>query len=349
MAQYRPGVAQQDLALIAERCGGAVAAGLRGQRLFVTGGTGFFGCWLLEALLWLDEVHGLDLQVTVLSRDPQRFRARVPGLAAHPALHLVQGDVRDLSQVSGSFDTVIHAATDVAAPASFPAEAFDAIVAGGREALALARRSGAQRFLLTSSGAVYGRQPATLTHVPETYVGAPAPQDLRSAYGQGKRVVEWLAACEQQAGGMQVQVARCFAFVGPYQPLDAHFAVANFLRDAMRGEQVRVSGDGQAVRSYLYAADLAVWLLTILVQGDGQPYNVGSPEPIGIGRLAGRIATVLNGRDDSIVLGTPAAGVLPEQYVPDVARAGSLGLAVFTPLDEAIRRTAAWHRAAAAV
>jgi len=344
MADYQPGVAQQDLALIAERCGTAVVDGLRGRHLFVTGGTGFFGCWLLEALLWLDKVHGLGLRLTVLSRQPERFRLKAPGLAAHPALRLVQGDVRDLSALHGPYDVVIHAAADVAAPAAGPKEAFDAIVRGSEQALALARRSGAGRFLLTSSGAVYGRQPPGLTHVPEDYPGAPAPIDLRSAYGQGKRVAEWLCACERQAGGLDVQIARCFAFLGPYQALDAHFAAASFLRDVLHGMPVRVNGDGRALRSYLYAADLAVWLLTILACGDGQPYNVGSPEPISIAGLASLTSTVLNGRDDSTVLGTPVPGAPTEQYVPDVGRAADLGLAVWTPLADAIGRTAAWHR-----
>lgn len=344
MADYQPGVARQDLALIADRCAAAVVEGLRGKHLFVTGGTGFFGCWLLEALLWLDKVHGLDLRLTVLSRDPDRFRLKVPGLAAHPALRLAQGDVRDLSALDGPYDIVIHAATDVAAPAAGPKEVFDAIVRGGEQALALARRSGAGRFLLTSSGAVYGRQPPGLTHVPEDYPGAPAPTDPRSAYGQGKRVVEWLCACERQAGGIDVQIARCFAFLGPYQPLDAPFAAASFLRDVLAGTPVRVNGDGRALRSYLYAADLAVWLLTILMRGDGQPYNVGSPEAISIAGLATWVSTVVGGRDDSTVLGTALPGAPAEQYVPDVARAAGLGLAVYTPLDDAIRRTAAWHR-----
>jgi dTDP-glucose 4,6-dehydratase len=344
MADYQPGIAQQDLALIADRCAADVVEGLRGRHLFVTGGTGFFGCWLLEALLWLDRVHGLDLRLTVLSRQPERFRRNVPGLAAHPALRLAQGDVRDMAGLHGRYDIVIHAATDVAASAAGPKETFDAIVRGGEQALALARRSGAARFLLTSSGAVYGRQPPGLTHVPEDYPGAPAPTDVRSAYGQGKRVVEWLGACERQAGGLDVQIARCFAFLGPYQPLDAPFAAASFLRDILGGTPVRVNGDGRAVRSYLYAADLAIWLLTILVRGDGQPYNVGSPERISIAGLATRMSTVLNGRDDSTVLGIPVPGAQAEQYVPDVARAAALGLSVCTPLDDAIRRTAAWHR-----
>lgn len=341
---YQSGVAAPDLELIAAYCAPDVVAGLRGQHLFITGGTGFVGCWLLEALLWLDATHGLDLRLSVLSRQPERFRAAHPGLAMHPGLVLVQGDMHDLSGIAGRFDAVIHAATDVVAPAAQPRAVFDAIVAGGREALALSRRCGATRFLLTSSGAVYGQQPAGLTHVPEDYPGAPLTTDARSAYGQAKRVVEWLSRCEAQAGGLQVQVARCFAFLGPYQPLDAQFAVANFLRDALREGPVLVGGDGSAVRSYLYAADLAVWLLTILVRGDGAPYNVGSPQAIAIGELARRVSTVLTGADRSVVQGTPAPGALPQRYVPDVARARALGLDVYTPLDEALRRTAAWHR-----
>ncbi len=157
---YRPGIAADDVALIVERVAAPVWQALRGRRVFITGGTGFLGCWLLEALLAGEAHFDLGLQLTVLSRDPDGFRARAPHLAGAAAVTLLQGDMTDLAGVDGRYDIVIHAATDVARADADPLHAFEQIVAGSRETLALARRCGASRYLLTSSGPTPATAPA---------------------------------------------------------------------------------------------------------------------------------------------------------------------------------------------
>jgi nucleoside-diphosphate-sugar epimerase len=151
-------------------------------------------------------------------------------------------------------------------------------------------------------------------------------------------------------GPMGVTIARCFAFVGPYLPLDAHFAIGNFIGDAIGGGPIAVRGDGTAVRSYLYAADLVEWLVTILLRGrSGQAYNVGSEEGVSIIELARRVAAVAgesssNGPLAVEVAGAPTAGAAPDHYLPDCGRAREeLGLRETTPLEEAIRRTIRFH------
>ncbi len=175
-----------DLDLVLEQVG-PLWEDLRGARLFLTGGTGFFGCWLLESLLWAEAHHGLGVEVVVLTRSPASFARKAPHLAGHRAVRLHEGDVRSFADPDGAFTHVIHAATE--ATRRLNAEGarvmFDTIVAGTRRTLDFAQRAGASRFLLTSSGAVYGRQPAELTHVGEDYPGAPDPTDPRSAYGEG--------------------------------------------------------------------------------------------------------------------------------------------------------------------
>ena len=156
----------------------------------------------------------------------------------------------------------------------------ETIVEGTREVLRAAATKGA-RVLFLSSGAVYGRQHAA---VAEECEGAPDPMDPRSSYGQAKRLAENLCAIATQAGRADVVVARLFAFVGPRIPLGAHFAVGNFLQDALERRPVLVQGDGQARRSYLYAGDLPEWCWAPLARGRaGVAYNVGSPDPVSIG------------------------------------------------------------------
>ena len=315
---------------------------LRGARLFITGGTGFVGCWLLETLLWADRRLGLGVSVVVLTRDPAAFRRKVPHLASAQALTLQAGDVRSYSPPDGPFTHVIHAATASGVPVDAPTM-FETIVDGTRRTLATAERGGARRLLLVSSGAVYGIQPPDLERMGEDYRGGPDPLEPRHAYGEGKRAAEMLCALYASETLTPV-IARPFAFVGPYLPLDAHFAVGNFIRDALHGGPIRVTGDGTPLRSYLYAADLAIWLWTILLRGAPmRPYNVGSEHAVSVADLAHTVAKT-NPSLQVEIAGKPDPDKAPERYVPSTRRAQQeLGLAEHIGLDDAIARTIAWH------
>lgn len=319
---------------------------LRGARIFMTGGTGFFGKWLLESLAWANQHRGLGVQVTVLTRDPAAFQAAMPHLARDAAVRVHEGDVRTFSFPPTRFTHLIHAATPASARLNQdePELMLDLIIQGTRHALEFARHSRVNRVLFTSSGAVYGRQPATLRHMPEEHEGSPDALDIRSAYAIGKRTAEHLCAIAHQRHGLAVTIARGFAFVGPHLPLDVHFAIGNFLRDGLAGGPIRVAGDGTPFRSYLYAADLAVWLWTILLRGKPcRPYNVGSEEDVSIADLAGKIGMYF--KTESEIAKRAEPGRAPERYVPSTRRARQeLGLETWIGLDEAIDRTTRWHR-----
>lgn len=321
--------------------------GLRGARIFLTGGTGFFGSWLLESFVWARQRLALDTEVVVLSRHPDAFRRKAPHLADHAGVRIVAGDVCSFASPDGAFSHVIHAATDASARLidEQPLLMFDTIVTGTRRVLDFARAAGASRFLLTSSGAVYGKQPTEMTHVPETFMGAPDPMDHRSSYGEAKRTAEMLCALYHRESGLETTIARCFAFVGPYLPLDAHYAIGNFIRDARAGGPLQIGGDGTPYRSYLYAADLVVWLWTILLKGTpDRPYNVGSDEALSIRQLADTVCSVAGGSCEVLIARDAEPGKGPERYVPSVERAKTeLGLRVTVPLNEGLRRTLAWH------
>jgi dTDP-glucose 4,6-dehydratase len=222
---------------------------------------------------------------------------------------------------------------------------LDTIIRGTKRTLEFALAAGAKRFLFVSSGAVYGKQPPEMTHIPETYLGSPDVMDPKSAYGEGKRVGELLCAIAHKEHGLETTIARCFAFVGPHLPLDAHFAIGNFIRDAMKGEPIKVK-DGTPYRSYLYAADLAVWLWTILFKGEAcHPYNVGSDQEITIADLADNVASTFNNSVSVLSNSAPDFKSPVSRYIPSVGRADSeMGLRVLVPLNQSIRRTAAWRR-----
>lgn len=336
------GLPERDLGQIVQ-WGGSAWAGLRGAQLFVTGGTGFFGQWLLASLCLANRELGLGARACVLTRDPARFRARAPGLAADPAITLWPGDVRDFAYPAGRFSHIIHAATDTTqAAGQEPFKLIDTIVGGTRRVLDFARTCGAGRLLYLSSGAVYGGAAGAQDGIREDAPGACDPLDPASSYGQGKRLAEHLCALATAREGIDCVIARCFACVGPLLPLDTHFAIGNFIRDALWRDGIRVRGNGMPLRSYLYVADLAAWLWRLLVEGrGGRAYNVGSGDAVSIADLARLVADTLAPGKPVLIEAAAAATGNRDRYVPCIGRASQeLGLAAWTPLDEAIRRTA---------
>ncbi len=321
---------------------------LRGQKIFMTGGTGFFGCWLLESFARANEQLNLGASALVLTRDPVAFQKKAPHLAANSAIRFHPGDVRSFDFPAGHFSHVIHAATEASAKlnAENPELMFDTILAGTRHALEFSRACGAQKFLLTSSGAVYGPQPPDLAHVGEDYAEKLDLAVLTSAYGRGKFAAEKLCADFGRQHGLEIKIARGFAFVGPHLPVDTHFAIGNFINDAVHGRTIHINGDGTPYRSYLYASDLAIWLWTILFRGPSlRAYNVGSARAVTIAELAAAVESALGTKVGVKILQTPKPGQPPARYVPSVRRAeAELGLRERVDLAAAIKKTADWLR-----
>ncbi len=321
---------------------------MQGRRIFITGGTGFFGCWLVESFCHMNRLLGLGAEAVVLSRNPDAFARKCPHLVSDPAVSLHAGDVRNFEFPDGEFGFAIHAATEASAKqaAEEPLEMLSTIIAGTERTLQFAATHGVTKFLLTSSGAVYGKQPPELTHVPESYGGAPDPLDPNSVYGEGKRISELLCSLFAKRSPMECKIARCWAFCGPHLPLDQHFAIGNFIGDVLAGRPIRISGDGEPRRSYLYAADLAIWLWTLLFRAPALvPFNVGSERDVSILELAKTVAATLSPETEIQVARDPVPGVLPPRYVPSVKRARiELGLSETIAVEESIRRTARWQR-----
>jgi dTDP-glucose 4,6-dehydratase len=325
----------------------ALWAPVRGERFFLTGGTGFVGTWLTESLLWANRRLSLGISVVLLTRNPEAFRKRSPHLAGDPAVTIWAGDGATFQYPDGAFPLAVHAATERYFPPDreHPASTLDRDVAATRRVLELASTHATRRVLFTSSGAVYGKQPPTLSHVSEDYPGGPIPTDTSSAYAHGKRISEFLCSTWSEVYGFDAVIGRLFAFVGPLLPLDANYAVGNFIRDALAGGPVRIAGDGTPYRSYLYAADLAIWLWTILLRGDrGTAYNVGSAEEISILDLACRVAAVVSPAAEIHVAKQAVPGQPAMRYVPATDRAEGLGLRTWISLEDGVRRTLEWHR-----
>jgi len=295
----------------------------------MTGGTGFFGKSILS-MLKRGALPGCAF--TILSRDPARFRRENPEFSRLPQVEFVAGDVRDFRFPEGRFDWVIHAGN----PARVlpPGAMRDVILKGTARVLDFARVCGAEKLLFVSSGAVYGVQPPDLERIPETFPCSPTTE-----YGIAKLDAEKMCL----DSGLNVLLPRCFAFTGPYLDRNIHFAIGNFIRDALAGGPIVIRGDGTPYRSYLYADDLVEWLFAILERGKyGVPYNVGSDAFLSIAELANKVKTVLGSASPVTIEGVPDPGSKAARYVPDISRIRSaLGVSVRVPLDEAILLSAA--------
>lgn len=344
-----PPFASDDLLLVSEGIANLDPV-LHDAHILISGGTGFFGRWMLESMLYANSHRGANLKATVLSRNPATFLARVPHLAV-PAIHWVKGSVTTIGPadfIGRRFDAVIHLATesDSQATVSNPAAAIDVITGGTQRLLDIAICTEARRFLFASSGSVYGKQSPDISLLDETYSGQPVQGSLSDAYtisGEAKRQAEMLCAAYSERHKLETVIARGFTFAGPGMPLDGKFAFGNFMQDALAGRPVVVTGDGTPVRSYLHAIDLTVWLWTMLVSGaTGRPYNLGSEYAVSLRELAEVIAGEFN-LPEVRVLQASMPGKLVHRYVPSTARARSeLGLRQTIALKEAIRRSSNW-------
>jgi nucleoside-diphosphate-sugar epimerase len=315
---------------------------LRGQRLFITGGTGFIGRWLVESFLWANERLNLRASICILTRDAQAFLRQAPQLESNAAISFLQSDIASFSFPDGSFSHVIHAAGD-AVGWRRPGEeevAQQTLIEGTRRTLEFAANAKAQKFLLLSSGAVYGRFAAGLTRMAEERLESGQCEPPASVYGKSKLVAERLVS-SLAPPGLEVKIARGFSFIGPYLPLDGEFAAGNFIRDGLRGGPIRIKGDGTPVRSFLYAADMAAWLWIILSRGrSSRPYNVGSDSAVTIAELARLVSETFPHRPQVEI----GKNLLPESswecYVPDVNRTVSeLDVVETTGLREGIKKT----------
>lgn len=317
----------------------------RDKSIFVTGGTGFFGKWLLESFIYVNEKIDLNAKITSLSRGPEQFLNANPFYSKHSnIIKFIKGDVLTFDfQIDDHFDYIIHGAT--AASDSLnkenPLLMLNTIITGTKNILDFANRKKIKGFLFISSGAVYGKQPENIRHIKEDNSFKIDFNDSNSAYAEGKRVAELYCSIYATRFNLPVKIARCFAFVGPHLPLQTHFAIGNFINNFINNENILIKGDGTTLRSYLYSSDLTIWLWKILYQGGvNSVYNVGSNESISIAELAKKVLGYDNKRSLDIVISKPKSNTELLQYVPSINKAMiELGLSVTIDLDTAIKKT----------
>ena len=336
---------QQDLQNIVDLCERELKE-LSSANIFITGGTGFIGCWMLEAIRHSNLTLKTNIRASILTRSVVNFKNKVPYLADYELFNFIEGDVSGFISPAENYSHLIHAATDASADLNEndPLQMFNTVLQGTKRALDFAVEKNVKNVLFLSSGAVYGQQPWEMKNVPESWLGGPNCVDARATYAEAKRAAEMLCAIYMKQFGLKVSIARIFALLGPYLSLGIHFAAGNFIRDAMGMKKVVVNGDGLPCRSYLYASDLTVWLFKMLTDNRQlPPLNVGSDESISVGELAKKVSSLV-GSGEYEIMAKPDMGWNPGIYVPNTDLAyKELGVKRTVSLDEAIIRTAMWN------
>jgi len=315
---------------------------LDNETIFMTGGTGFFGTALLYSLLQVKLQRKININITILTRNISSFSKKHPFLFQSDFINCIQGDVVNFDFPDQKFSKVLHLAT-TSATETFNDEdqlkKYKTLADGTERVMQFAVKCGATKVLFTSSGIVYGDMPNG--KVSEDYAGAPITTDPMSALGQGKRSAEFIISYYANKYDIDYVIARCFSFAGPGLPLDIHYAIGNFVKDALVRDNIKVSGDGSQIRSYLDIRDLTVWLLTLMAKNNKRDvYNVGSDYDISIRDLAFLVRDVIS--PNKLVeiqnnVKNNTGNFARNWYVPNIDRVKEeFGLSVWTPISSSI-------------
>ena len=319
---------------------------LVGESIFITGGSGFIGLALLHSLIESNKKSNLNIRVTVLTRNISSFKIEHPEIVNSSLISLLEGDVRNFVFPKEKFSKLFHLAT-TSASETFNGEdqlrKYKTLVEGTERVLQFAAFSNVKKIVFTSSGVVYGDLPEGIKSVSETYFGSPDTSSPSSALAQGKRSAEFLISYYADKFGFDFVIARCFSFVGPNLPLQLHYAIGNFVFDAMHNETINIKSDGKACRSYMDVNDLTVWLLSFMsINCKHKIYNVGSNESLSIIDLAKKIQKIISPNKKIVIEGDTSHSVgnfSRSYYVPNIDRAkNEFNLDIWIDLDLSIKR-----------
>lgn len=318
---------------------------LRGQRIAVTGGFGFVGTWIATTVAALNERFQADIRLNLLGREPQKWRQAQPGLNRADILCRAV-DVRASFEFDRDTTLVIHAAgiADPRVQASAPQRVYQSTLFGLDNALSAAHRlENIQRFVHMGSGQVGGQGASSARR--ETEVGALDFRRLHHLYAETHRAAEAIANSFASQYRLPVTTVRPFTFLGPFQSLDAPWAVNNFIRDALAGHEIRVHGQGSSLRSYLYGSDAAAWLLQCALAGrDGAVYNIGGATPISHLQTASLVSEMTHPAPAVDVRSNVTDDSRSQDFYPDItAITADLGVYATVDVKTAIGRTLHWH------
>jgi nucleoside-diphosphate-sugar epimerase len=323
--------------------------GLEDSAILITGGTGFMGSWLAEFFCYLNDAQKTKIRLYLLARDKGKFLSGLPHIASRCDVEFIRCDTRNVVDIPKDTNYVIHAAAtpDSRFHASNPIETMTTIAEGTGAILKAADRvSNLKMFVNVSSSAVYGAAFPAPDKIRESYTGAPECAAVTSAYGESKRYAETLCSAARTEARLPVVTIRPFTFIGPYQKIDAPWAINNFIADALERKAIRILGDGMTVRGVMYGSDMALWIAVIMFMAkSGQVYNLGNDHGLSLHAIAQRIASEVRPSPEILLNASLTGPIASSVLVPDTSTAQrDFGLRILTDIDTAVVRSIRWYR-----
>jgi len=316
------------------------ARGLEGKSTIITGGAGFIGSWLSDAIV------KLDMNLICVDNLSSGSFDNIAHLKESRNFKFIRADVEKLGRalLRDDFKFVLHLASR-ASPEDYQAHPIETLTAnsvGTLKALEIARKHDSV-FLLTSTSEIYGD--ARVIPTPESYWGNVNPIGLRSPYDESKRFSEALCKAYERKHGLDIRIVRIFNTYGPRLRPETLYgrAVSQFIAQAVEGRDITVYGDGSQTRSFCYATDTIRAILCVLAnqKARGEVFNIGDPNEISILELAKKIKALV--KSDSKIAFHSLPQDDPRRRCPDISKVRKLlNWRPEVSLDRGLRRTTSW-------
>jgi len=316
---------------------------LSNKSILITGGTGFFGKWFLELIFYANKNYNTNILTTIITRNEDKFFLENPHYKNNKFLNIIKIDILDLKKINHKFDFLLHMAA-TSATETFNGETdankTSTLFNGAKNIMEIAIENNISKILFTSSGVVYGSSSKDMKS--ESDVSHSIELEKRNGLAKGKILAEDVISNLSLKNNINFKIARCFSFVGPYLPLNIHYAIGNFINDAIFNDKIIINGNGLPYRSYLYISDTIIWLIKLLVGSEEGVYNVGSERRIQIIELANIVRDLIDPSKKIIIQENEIheGNFKRDIYLPDTTKIReALKVKEWTSLEDAILKT----------